>query len=313
MRFGHKGKLSPRYIGPFEILERVGLVAYRIALPPALSKIHNVFHVSSLRKYILDPSHILDFQPIQIREDLTYDEQPIKILDRKEQVLRRRTIRFVQVLWQNHGTKEATWELEEEMRTSYPHLFRDLAGLTDHKIVDTPIELNAHLTPSSGELLPDPTLYWQLVGSLVYLTVTRPDISYAVHQVSQFMFAPRLTHYAAVLRILRYLKGTLFHGLHFFAQSPLILRAYSDANWNLGVSTSSATPIYCDNRSAIQIARNDVFHKRTKHIEIDCHLVRHHLLQGSLQLISVSTHNQLADIFIKSHPTGHFHDLVSKL
>ncbi len=63
-RFGHKGKLSPRYTSPFEILERVGLVAYRIVLPPALSKIHNVFHVSSLRKYILDPSHILDFQPI---------------------------------------------------------------------------------------------------------------------------------------------------------------------------------------------------------------------------------------------------------
>ena len=81
-RFGHKGKLSPRYIGPFEILECVGLVAYRIALSPVLSKIHNVFHVSSLRKYILDPSHILNFQPIQIREDLTYDEQPIK-----EQVL----------------------------------------------------------------------------------------------------------------------------------------------------------------------------------------------------------------------------------
>jgi hypothetical protein len=85
-----------------------------------------VFHVSSLQKYILDPSHILDFQPIQIREDLTYDEQPIKILDCKEQVLHRQTIRFVQVLWQNHGTKEATWELEEEMRMSYPHLFRDL-------------------------------------------------------------------------------------------------------------------------------------------------------------------------------------------
>uniref|UniRef100_A0A2N9EWS2 Protein kinase domain-containing protein n=1 Tax=Fagus sylvatica TaxID=28930 RepID=A0A2N9EWS2_FAGSY len=237
------------------------------------------------------------------------------------------------------------------------------AGLTDHKILDTPIEFNARLTPSSGELLPDPTLYRQLVGSLVYLTVTRPDISYAVHQVSQFMFAPRSTHYAAVLRILRYLKGTLFHGLHFSAQSPLTLRAYSDVDWagdptdrrsttgycfllgssliswrskkqsvvarssteaeyraladttsellwlrwllqDLGVSTSSATPIYCDNRSAIQIARNDVFHERTKHIEIDCHLVRHHLLQGSLQLISVSSHDQLADIFTKSHPTG---------
>jgi hypothetical protein len=104
------------------------------------------------------------------------------------------------------------------------------AGLTDHKIVDTPIELNAHLTPSSGELLPDPTLYQQLVSSLVYLIVTQPDISYAIHQVSHFMFAPRSTHYAAVLHILRYLKGTLFHGLHFSAQSPLILRAYSDAD-----------------------------------------------------------------------------------
>ena len=105
------------------------------------------------------------------------------------------------------------------------------AGLTDQKIVDTPIELNACLTPSSGELLSDPTLYRQLVGSLVYLTVTRPNISYAVHQVSQFMSAPRSTHYVAILHILRYLKGTLFHGLHFFAQSPLILRAYSNANW----------------------------------------------------------------------------------
>ena len=91
------------------------------------------------------------------------------------------------------------------------------AGLTDHKIVDTPIELNARLTSSSRELLPDPTLYQQLVGSLVYLTVTRPNILYAVQQVSQFMSVPRSTHYVAILRILQYLKGTLFHGLHFFA------------------------------------------------------------------------------------------------
>jgi hypothetical protein len=91
------------------------------------------------------------------------------------------------------------------------------AGLTDHKIVDTPIELNAHLTPSSGELLPNPTLYRQLVGSLVYLTVTQLEISYAVHYVSQFMSTPRSIHYDAILHILRYLKGTLFHGLHFSA------------------------------------------------------------------------------------------------
>ena len=104
------------------------------------------------------------------------------------------------------------------------------AGLTDSKIVDTLVELNAHLTPSGGKPLSNPPLYRRLVSSLVYLTVTRPDISYAVHQVSQYLSAPRSTHYAAVLRILRYLKGTLFHGLFYSAQSPLVLRAFSDAD-----------------------------------------------------------------------------------
>ena len=75
------------------------------------------------------------------------------------------------------------------------------------------------------------SLYRHLVGSLVYLTVTRPDISYAIHQVSQYMSAPRSTHYAIVLRILRYLKGTLFHDLFYSAQFPFVLRAFSDADW----------------------------------------------------------------------------------
>ena len=104
------------------------------------------------------------------------------------------------------------------------------AGLTDSKTVDTPVELNAHLTPIGGNPLSNPSLYRRLVGSLGYLTVTRPDISYAVHQVSQYLSAPRSTPYAAVLRILRYLKGTLFHGLFYFAQFPLVLCAFSDAD-----------------------------------------------------------------------------------
>uniref|UniRef100_A0A2N9HCJ2 Reverse transcriptase Ty1/copia-type domain-containing protein n=1 Tax=Fagus sylvatica TaxID=28930 RepID=A0A2N9HCJ2_FAGSY len=105
------------------------------------------------------------------------------------------------------------------------------AGLTDSKTVSTPLELNVKLNTTDGEPLSDATLYRQLVGSLIYLTVTRPDLAYAVHLVSQFMSAPRSTHYAAVLRILRYIKGTLFHGLHFSAQSSLELRAYADADW----------------------------------------------------------------------------------
>ena len=77
MRFGKKGKLSPRYIGLFEILESIGKVAYKLALPSELSDVHNVFHVSMLWKYILDPSHVLESKPIEVREDLTYEEQPV--------------------------------------------------------------------------------------------------------------------------------------------------------------------------------------------------------------------------------------------
>ena len=105
-----------------------------------------------------------------------------------------------------------------------------IAGLIDSKTVDTPVELNAHLTPSGGKLLSNPSIYRRLVGSLVYLTVTRPDISYAVHQVSQYLFTQRSIHYAVVLLILRYLKSTLFHGLFYSAQSPLVLYVFSNVD-----------------------------------------------------------------------------------
>ena len=84
MRFHKKGKLSPRYIGPFEVLERVGEVAYGIALPLALSRVQNVLHESMLRKYIPDPSHVLSYEPPQIKDDLSYEEVSVEILNRKE-------------------------------------------------------------------------------------------------------------------------------------------------------------------------------------------------------------------------------------
>ncbi|XP_065623821.1 secreted RxLR effector protein 161-like [Quercus suber] len=105
------------------------------------------------------------------------------------------------------------------------------AGITDNKTVSTPLEYNAKLTPLDGESISDATRYRQLVGSLIYLTVTRPDISHAVGMVSKFMDASRSVHYATVLRILRYVKGTLYHGLHYSSWSSLELHAYSDADW----------------------------------------------------------------------------------
>nr|CAN77179.1 hypothetical protein VITISV_006672 [Vitis vinifera] len=111
MRFGRKEKLSPRFVGSFEILERVGTLAYKVALPPSLSKIHNVFHVSTLRKYIYNPSHVVELEPIQISEDLTYEEVPVQIVDVMDKVLRHVVVKLVKVQWSNHSIpREATWE-----------------------------------------------------------------------------------------------------------------------------------------------------------------------------------------------------------
>ena len=116
MRFGKKGKLSPRFIGPYEVTEKVGPVAYRLALPPNLEKIHNVFHVSMLRRYRSDPSHVVSSKTIELRPDLTYEEEPVVILARDVKELQKKKISLVKVLWRNHKTEEATWESEETMR-----------------------------------------------------------------------------------------------------------------------------------------------------------------------------------------------------
>ena len=123
-RFGQQGKLKPRFVGPFQIISRVGESAYRLALPPELSGVHNVFHVSMLRKYVFDPSHIVDHRPLGLTPDLSFNEAPIKILDGKVKQLRTKSIPMVKVLWKHHPSTEATWELEEEMRKHYPELFR---------------------------------------------------------------------------------------------------------------------------------------------------------------------------------------------
>ncbi|XP_060212075.1 uncharacterized protein LOC132639651 [Lycium barbarum] len=128
MRFGRKGKLSPRYIGPYEILDRNGLVAYRLALPPRLSAVHPVFHVSMLRRYVGDDSHKIQPEDVELDENLTHEEGPISILDRQVRQLRSKKVASVKVLWRNHPTEEATWESETDMRDKYPHLF-DATGM----------------------------------------------------------------------------------------------------------------------------------------------------------------------------------------
>ena len=124
VRFGKRGKLSPRFIGPFEILERVGTVAYRLSLPPSMSSVHEVFHVSMLRRYTPDPAHVVDWGEIEVNTYGTFEEGPGRIMDSRDQVLRRKIVRLVKVLWQHREVEDATWEHEDTMWATYP-LFRD--------------------------------------------------------------------------------------------------------------------------------------------------------------------------------------------
>ena len=122
-RFRAKGKLAPRFVGPYKILARQGEVAYQLELPPSLSAVHNTFHVSQLRKCLRVPEDHTLQESFDLQEDLTCVERPIKILDIAERVTRSKTIRSYKVQWSHHPESEATWEKEEDLKTNYPYLF----------------------------------------------------------------------------------------------------------------------------------------------------------------------------------------------
>jgi hypothetical protein len=109
-RFGVKGKLSPHYIGPFSILEKCGKVANKLELPPSLVGVHDIFHVSQLKKCLKAPMDVILPEVAPLETDLTYLEHLIKILDQKSRVTRRKTIKFYKIQWSNHTVEEATWE-----------------------------------------------------------------------------------------------------------------------------------------------------------------------------------------------------------
>ena len=123
MRFGRKGKFIPRYVGPYEILQRVGEVAYELALPTELASFHLVFHVSMLNNCLSDPASILHVEGLGVNENLSYEDVPVEISDRQVKQLRNKEITTVKVLWRNYLVEGATWEAEDDMTSRYPHLF----------------------------------------------------------------------------------------------------------------------------------------------------------------------------------------------
>ncbi|GKV27163.1 hypothetical protein SLEP1_g36366 [Rubroshorea leprosula] len=246
------------------------------------------------------------------------------------------------------------------------------AGMLGTKSCPFPMEQKLKLTPSTGSSLSDPMQYRRLVGKLIYLTITRPEISFAVHTLSQFMQAPRQPHLDAAMRVLRYLKSSPGQGIFLSSSSCLQLSAYCDSDWascpttrrfttgyltllgnspiswktkkqstvsrssteaeyramastvsellwlkgllkTLGVDTSQPMQFHCDNQAAIHIATNPVFHERTKHIELDCHFIRHWIQVGLIKTSHVRSNLQVVDIFTKALGGDQFQFLLRKL
>ncbi|KAI5333442.1 hypothetical protein L3X38_023573 [Prunus dulcis] len=234
------------------------------------------------------------------------------------------------------------------------------------------MEQNLKLNNEDGELLHNPETYRRLVGRLIYLTITRPDIVHTVHILSQFMQSPRTTHKDAADRLLHYLKGTPGQGILLSSSNNFQLRAYCDSNWascpmtrrsttgyfvllgespiswktkkqdtvsrssaeaeyramamatcelqwlryllyDLGLSHTTPSLLYCDNQAALYIAANPVYHERTKNIEIDCHVVREKIQNGSLRTAYIPSTEKLADVFTKSLGKDQFQRLKNKL
>ncbi|CAM8988557.1 unnamed protein product [Rhodiola kirilowii] len=244
--------------------------------------------------------------------------------------------------------------------------------LTDCKPAKTPMQTKHQLGLSTAPDLVDSLHYRRLVGKLIYLTITRPDLAYPVHILSQFMQKPTEEHLTAALRVLRYVKAAPAQGIFFPSNSDLQLRAFCDADWaacpltrrsitghcvmlgpsiiswktkkqpvvsrssaqseyrsmavvcceltwlarligDMGVLISPEIPLFCDNKAAIHIAHNPVFHERTKHVELDCHLVRAHDMSKFILPIHICTQDQPADLFTKPLQREQLQYLCSKL
>ncbi|GKF06650.1 putative reverse transcriptase domain-containing protein [Tanacetum coccineum] len=123
VRFGKRGKLNPRYVGPFKVIKKVGMVAYKLELPPQLSQVHNTFHVSNMKKCLSNESLVILLEVLRVDDKLHFVEEPIEVMDREIKQLKRSRISIIKVRWNSKRGLEFTWECEDQFKQKYPHLF----------------------------------------------------------------------------------------------------------------------------------------------------------------------------------------------
>lgn len=249
------------------------------------------------------------------------------------------------------------WQTDSNIflsQSKYARSLLDRFQMQDCKPASTPMETGLKLSAKSDSPLVDETQFRQLVGSLIYLIATRPDLSFAVSYISRFMTAPRADHWVAAKRVLRYVKGTSDYGLLYTRSDDPRLSGFTDSDWagsvddrkstsgyvfslgscaitwtskkqqavalslteaeyrgaceavwlrrmlgDMQISQAGPTPLFSDNQGVLKLAKNPVFHERTKHIELHCHYIRQLVEDGSIQLLYVPTSEQSTDIFTK--------------